>query len=83
MGKTQYQDTDAVLQVPTNGEWSGQSSNWGTGKQQTKLWFAAVSDCQGETHTRFPSMPRIEVEITMMNDTSHFSQEDMGILPFY
>lgn len=81
--KAQFYDSDAILQVPGNGDWSGSSTNWGTGQYQTKLWFAAASDCESQTHVKFPSMPRLEVEVTMMNDSSHFSQEDMGILPFY
>lgn len=81
--KTGFKDSDALINVPSSGEWSQANSNWGTGKYQTKLWFAAVSDCQGELHARNPSIPKIEIEVTMMNDTSHFSQEDMGILPFY
>uniref|UniRef100_A0A7S3NVD6 GPR180/TMEM145 transmembrane domain-containing protein n=1 Tax=Euplotes crassus TaxID=5936 RepID=A0A7S3NVD6_EUPCR len=31
----------------------------------------------------FPTMPKIKIEITMTNDGSHFSQEDMYLLPMY
>ena len=80
--KSVLHESDVVLQIPNNGQWTDYSSNWGSAKQQTKLWYAAISDWEGNTHYKYPALPKIEVELVMYNYNSHFSQEDMGILPF-
>ena len=65
--KSIYHDTDSILQIPTTGEWSDYASNWGSGKLQTKLWYAAISDWEGNAHYRYPNLPKIEIELIMMN----------------
>lgn len=52
-------------------------------RSRTRLWYISAADCEGSTHLAYPSMPKIELEIRMMNGETHFSQEDYGTLTFY
>ncbi|CAI2370389.1 unnamed protein product [Moneuplotes crassus] len=82
-GKASLQTIDQWLNVPTNGEWTESVQHHLNADRQTKLWFFSVCDCEELAHTILPTLPKVEIELFMINDESHFSQEDMYILPFY
>lgn len=66
-----------------DGNWSEKYNQFVIAKSNTKMWYVAVADCEGGTHLNFPSMPKIEIEIEILNGGSQFSQEEYGMLPFY
>ena len=39
-----------------------------------------VADCAGNSHRKNPDMPKIEFEVKALNDGSHFSHEEYGVL---
>lgn len=82
-GRAGQQNMDTWFNVPTNGEWTSYYSARIDAYHQTKIWYVAASDCEERMHTTVPDLPKLEIEITMTNDGSHFSQEDAYILPFY
>lgn len=45
-----------------------------------RVVYMMLSDCRGDTHQKYPSLPDIEVEIEAFNNGSHFSQENFWIL---
>lgn len=82
-GKAGLQTIDVWLNIPTNGEWTDLKEYNIDGHRQTKVWYISASDCEERAHSVLPTLPKLEVEIVLTNDGSHFSQEDMYIFPFY
>ena len=44
--------------------------------KRTQVWYLMLADCEGNTHERYPEMPKIEFEIEAFNNESHFSEEN-------
>ena len=68
------------VRLPVDGEWS----RWGAIDirmvRRSQVWYLFVSDCEGKTHRRHPDMPKIRFELKTLNDGSHFSSEEEGVL---
>jgi hypothetical protein len=48
--------------------------------RRTQVWYIMLADCKGNSHERFPGLPDIDIEIESLNEGSHFSQEQSGML---
>lgn len=72
-----------TFNVPLNGEWTQEISISLQAGGQTQVHYVSVDDCDNRLWTVVPDLPKMEYELYMDNDGSHFSQEDFYILPFY
>ena len=66
-----------------DGEWS----NWESYKveriEKNQVWYIVISDCQGATHEAYPQLPKIEVDLHLLNSESEFSHEEYGVMTLY
>lgn len=66
-----------------DGEWS----NWQSVEEQeltdTHVVYIVVSDCAGVTHQSYPNLPKIEIDLHMLNSGSEFSHEESGLIYLY
>mmetsp|Transcript_25441 Transcript_25441/g.22604 ORF Transcript_25441/g.22604 Transcript_25441/m.22604 type:complete len:323 (-) Transcript_25441:22-990(-) len=71
------------LMLSGDGEWS----QWrGVEKQdlpETTVVYAVITDCAGITHQSLPNMPKIIVDLHMLNHGSEFSHEESGLIYLY
>lgn len=81
--KRQFRNFKSEILITGDGNWSPFYGQWTLAKGRTRLWYVSAADCEGFTHLHYPSMPRIELEVEVLNGDSHFSQEDYGTLTFY
>ena len=44
------------------------------------MWYVVVSDWKGLTHASIPNLPKIEVDLHMLNSGSEFSHEEYGVM---
>ena len=63
-----------------NGEWSSWSNFDVETMSEPLVWYVVITDCDGHTHTSYPTMPDIEVDLHMLNSGSEFSSEQYGII---
>lgn len=75
----------AKYQIEQNLRGDGEWSRWDAVEEQnlptSRVWYAIASDCAGVTHQGYPSLPKIEVDLHMLNSGSEFSNEDKGVVP--
>ena len=76
--KRQVKNFKSDIMLTGDGEWSQTYNQFALAKGETKVWYIGVADCEGLTHAHYPAMPKIEVEIEMLNGGDHFSEDEWG-----
>lgn len=62
--------------VQPDGSWTQWKESTIRMVRRPQVWYLMLADCEGNTHNRYPDLPKIEVEVQAFNDGSHFSQEE-------
>ena len=58
--------TDSLL-VPTSGDFGDETKRTIPRKRQTKFYYLMAIDCKNKLWTKFPNLPKIEVEVSALN----------------
>jgi len=77
--KRQFKNFKSDMIIRGDAQWSQDYKQFALAKGRTRLWYVAIADCEGFTHLNTPSMPKIEIEIEILNGGSHFSEEEAGL----
>ena len=70
----------AYVTLTEDGQWSSLESYVVDNISKNQVWYVVVSDCLGLTHAKNPNLPKIVVELHMLNSESEFSHEEYGIM---
>lgn len=68
------------MTLTEDGQWSSLESYVVDNISKNQVWYVVVSDCLGLTHAKNPNLPKIVVELHMLNSESEFSHEEYGIM---
>ena len=71
------------LTVRGDGEWSQWESVEEQDLPSTTVVYFVITDCAGVTHQSNPSLPKIKVDVHMLNHGSEFSHEESGLIYLY
>ena len=69
-----------LIEVTGDGEWSSPVNTRIKATRVTQVFYIMIADCESNTHTRYPDLPKIQFYIEQMNEGSHFSQEETWML---
>lgn len=77
-----------IIQLPYDGSWSEKTQHVLYNRNIPRIFHFVALDCNHNTHKRFGDMPRIEMQIEMLNGLNdqdiktadHFSYEESGLV---
>lgn len=82
--KAEYQIRVEQFSIPSDGSWSYPIVGGLRQRTRPYVWFIAASDCNESLHGSNPTLPEIELKISMTGiDDTEFSHEEIGLLSCY
>ena len=72
------------FKIKQNIEGTGKWTEWKESKirmvKRPQVWYLMMADCTENTHIKYPTMPKVEIQVEALNNDSHFSQEETWIM---